>query len=186
MARTKESRTITGVDGAIVYIKSMNYRTGAEVHRAVPLVRGEELPDGLVEGEIERLTDLGVFDDLTPRQSRLAARRARRAAQAALVPDAAGEARVNEPRTPDLAAPPPGPAIETVVGVSAHEAVPQKVHEAADQPGEDTSRNQVEAESYWDLSVVDLRELARDKGVQVSGSKQDLVERLEAADAEEE
>lgn len=48
------SKTVTGVDMALVNLKS----GGTAL---VP--RGDDLPDGLADGETKRLTDLGVFTE---------------------------------------------------------------------------------------------------------------------------
>lgn len=57
MAKTK---TVTGVDGAIVNVKPL---VSSQPPGQVFLRRGDELPDNLVDGEVERLTALGVFSD---------------------------------------------------------------------------------------------------------------------------
>lgn len=57
-----KSKTITGLTVAMVEIKQGDRRV------AVPVLRGEELPSNLADGEIERLEELGAF--LTPDEHR--------------------------------------------------------------------------------------------------------------------
>jgi hypothetical protein len=57
MAKTK---TVTGVDGAIVNVKPI---VPSQPPGQVFLRRGDELPGNLIDGEVERLTGLGVFND---------------------------------------------------------------------------------------------------------------------------
>jgi hypothetical protein len=57
---TAKKKTVTGVDGALVFLKP---RVPNQPAGEVFLRRGDELPDNLVDGEVERLDKLGVFAD---------------------------------------------------------------------------------------------------------------------------
>jgi hypothetical protein len=55
-----KNKTITGVDGAVVLLKPV---VPSQPPGEVFLRRGDELPDNVLDGEVDRLTRLGVFAD---------------------------------------------------------------------------------------------------------------------------
>ncbi len=76
-----ETKTITGVDAAIVYVMQQLGEKKQPV--AMRLDRGAELPANLREGELERLEKLGAFEDRTKAEQVRANQRAAAAMQAA-------------------------------------------------------------------------------------------------------
>jgi hypothetical protein len=70
----RQPRTITGKDAVQVYVRERD-RIGREIVRSKAVFHGEELPEGLIEGELERIEALGAFDDETPREKRLRERK---------------------------------------------------------------------------------------------------------------
>jgi hypothetical protein len=69
-----KSRTVTGVNAVQVYVRERD-RIGREIVRSKAVFHGEELPDNMIDGELERVEKLGVFDDETPREKRLRERK---------------------------------------------------------------------------------------------------------------
>jgi hypothetical protein len=76
-----QPRTVTGLDGVQVYVRQRD-RIGREIVRSHSVFHGEELPEGLIDGELERIEALGAFDDETPRERRLRERKALKEAEA--------------------------------------------------------------------------------------------------------
>lgn len=103
MAPSKtETRTLTGADGA--YVNVITKVRDKEIITQAFVQRGEELPKHLAEGELERLEEAGAFGETTHRERQVRARARRNQLRGAIV----GEGSTNNPKTPDMTAPPPG------------------------------------------------------------------------------
>jgi hypothetical protein len=85
------SRVVTGVDAVQVYVRDTD-RKGDPIVRSHAVFHGEQLPDTMIEGELERVEAMGVFDEQTPRERRIAHRRKLRKAEDALRAERMGEA----------------------------------------------------------------------------------------------
>lgn len=117
--KTEEGgRKVTGVDGA--YVNTVTHVGDRDQVTPSYVGRGEELPDNLLAGETKRLEGLGAFNDDTHRDRQVAARGQRNKLRDALVKGPGVTNAVNNPKTPDMSAPPPGsPVAPPQVGIQA-------------------------------------------------------------------
>lgn len=180
---TQEQRTVTGVDGA--YVNTITKVRDKEMITQGYVARGEALPKNLAEGELERLEELGAFEPQTHRERAADARANRNRLRGANVATTrarqAGDV-VNNPKTPDLTAPPPGSAM----------APPMTQEEAAAYEGGDTAQaatpppdEEEQGISLEDYGKDELLEMAAERDIagRSSMNKPDLVKAIQEHDA---
>lgn len=148
---TKERDKLHGADSAIVFTEEL---VGGQKQRLGTFVRkGEELPENLAKGELDRLKEAGLLDPTAKTHREQVHARRERIREAGLVPDTTGTVMPteNRPETPALNAPPSGTT-------PAHQAAT-----VAPAGGEGTS---LDPRPFSDVEGTSLAEFNQDAAIQ--------------------